>query len=73
VQVRADGKLLTQQRLQRGANERWMAKKQFELIIAKPSQVELTLNGQPISPFLLANRGRLLITHQGITRLPEAE
>ena len=73
IKVRADGKLLTQQRLPRGANERWTAKKQFELIISKPTEVELTLNGQPISPFAVAHRGRLLITHQGVVRLPEPD
>lgn len=70
IQVRADGKLLTQQRLERGAKEQWTAKKQFELIVARPSQVELILNGQPISPFAIAHQGRLLITHHGITKLP---
>jgi cytoskeletal protein RodZ len=73
IKVRADGKLLTQQRLPRGANERWVAKKQFELVIAKPTQVELTLNGQPISPFAVAHKGRILITHRGVTQLPEDE
>ena len=73
IKVRADGKLLTQQRLPRGANERWTAKKQFELIISKPTEVELTLNGQPISPFAVAHRGRLLITHQGVVKLPEPD
>jgi len=71
IQVRADGKLLTQQRLPRGSNERWTAKKQFELIVAKPSQVELVLNGQAISPLAIAHQGRLLITHHGVTKLPE--
>jgi len=69
VKVRADGKLLTQQRLQRGSNERWVASKQFEVIISKPTQVELTLNGQPISPFLVAHGGRVLITRQGVKPL----
>lgn len=73
IQVKADGKLLTQQRLLRGANERWSAKKRFEIIVAKPSQVELSLNGQPISPFALAHQGRLLITHNGVTRLPDTQ
>ena len=73
IQVKADGKLLTQQRLPRGANERWSAKKRFEVIVAKPSQVELTLNGQAISPFALAHQGRLLITHNGVTRLPDTQ
>ncbi len=71
LQVRADGKLLTQQRLARGARERWAARKRFEIIIAKPTQVELTLNGQSIGSFAIAHQGRLLITHQGITKLPE--
>lgn len=73
IKVRADGKLLTQQKLPRGANERWTAKKQFELIISKPTEVDLTLNGQPISPFAVAHRGRLLITHQGVVKLPDSD
>jgi len=73
IQVRADGKLLAQQRLQRGASERWTAKKQFELIVSQPSQVELTLNGHPISPFAVAHRGRLLITHRGVIKLPDGK
>ena len=73
IKVRADGKLVSQQRLARGANERWTAKQQFELVISKPSQVEVTLNGQPISPFAIAHQGRVLITHRGITQLPNEE
>ena len=71
IQVRADGKLLTQQWLKRGADEHWTAKKRFEVVVSKPSQVELKLNGQSISPFAISHRGRLVITHQGITALPE--
>ena len=70
VRVKADGKLVAQQRIGRGSTEHWKAKKQFEVIIAKPSQVELALNGQSITPFALAHQGHLLITHQGVTRLP---
>ncbi len=73
VQVRADGKLLTQQRLQRGANERWVAKKQLEIVIAKPGEVDVNLNGEPISTFAVAHHGRLMITHRGITQLPDEE
>jgi cytoskeleton protein RodZ len=73
IRVRADGKLLTQQRLSRGANERWTAKKQFEVVISKPNQVDVSLNGQPIGPLTAAHQGRVLITHQGITKLPEQE
>lgn len=73
IKVRADGKLLTQQRLRRGANERWVAKKEFEVVVSKPSQVELALNGQPITPFAIAHGGRVLITRQGVKPLPEKE
>jgi cytoskeletal protein RodZ len=66
VQVRADGKLLSQQRLTRGAKERWQAAERLELVIAKPGLVSLSLNGQPIEPFAIAHRGRLLITRRGI-------
>lgn len=73
VRVRGDGKLLTQQRLERGAKERWVAKKRLELVVAKPSLVSLTLNGQPINAQAISHNGRLLITHHGITQLPEKE
>ena len=73
IQVWADGKLLAQQRLPRGVQERWTAKKRFHLIVAKPSQVELTLNNQSISPFAIAYQGRLAITHRGVTKLPDAD
>ena len=71
IVVRADGKLLTQQKLGRGAKERWTAKKRFEIVVANPSQVELQLNGQPITSFVIAHKGRLAITHQGVNGLSE--
>jgi cytoskeleton protein RodZ len=71
VSVRADGKLLSQQRLPRGAKEVWKAKKQLELVIAKPLQVDVTLNGQPIGPLAVTHQGRLLITHDGVKPLPD--
>lgn len=73
VRVRADGKLLMQQRLVSGAQETWRASKQLELIVARPSQVELMLNGQIISPLAIAHNGRLLITQRGISRLPDGD
>lgn len=73
VRLKADGKLLAQQRLLRGAHNHWTAKKRFELIVSKPSQIDLTLNGQSITPFAIAHDGHLLITHHGITRLPDDE
>lgn len=71
IQVKADGKLLTQQRMNRGAHERWVAAKRLELVIAKPTQVDLILNGHSITPFAITHKGRLLITHRGVTRLPD--
>lgn len=71
VQVRADGRLLTQQRLRRGAQESWHARKRLEIVIAKPEQVDLNLNGGSISPLAMAHGGRLLITPQGVEALPE--
>ncbi|MBI4341461.1 MAG: helix-turn-helix domain-containing protein [Candidatus Omnitrophica bacterium] len=71
IRVQADGKLLTQQRLERGAKERWVGKKSLEVVIAKPSQVEVLLNGQPITTAAIQHKGRFTITHQGINRLPE--
>ncbi len=73
IRIMSDGKLIAQQRLSRGANEHWRAKERFEVIIAKPSQVELMLNDTSISPLLLAYQGRLVITHRGVTPLPEPE
>ena len=71
IRVRVDGKLLAQQRLPRGAHERWSAKKRLELIVAYPSQVTLTLNGESINSSAIANGGRLVITHQGIGPLSD--
>ncbi len=73
AQVRADGKLLTQQRLTQGSVERWTAKKLVELVVAKPADVELILNGTPVTPQLVAYRGRMMITHRGVTQLPDDE
>ncbi len=73
VRVRADGKLLTQERLKRGAKERWRAKSRLELVVANPSQVELSLNGQSISAHAIAYRGKLLITHRGVSQLSSPE
>ena len=64
------GRLGLDQRLERGAKEQWVGKKSIEVVIAKPSQVELALNGQSITSAGLQHDGRLSITHQGIARLP---
>ena len=73
IRVRADGKLLAQQRLQRGAHEQWTAKKRLEVVVAHPAQVALTLNGASISPQAITHQGRLIITHQGISPLSDGE
>ena len=71
ISVKADGKLVTQQQLAAGAQERWSARHRFEVIVSKPSQIDILLNGQPISPLLMAHQGRLVITHNRITALTE--
>jgi cytoskeleton protein RodZ len=72
VSVRADGRLLAQQHLQGGSKESWKARRRLELVVAKPAQVEATLNGRSISPFVMAHQGRLVITHQQIKPLTES-
>ena len=54
-----------------GDEESWTAFKQLELIVAKPSQVDLELNGESISPLAIAHHGRLLITPRGVSQLPD--
>jgi len=71
ISVKADGRLLAQEQLAVGAQEKWQANRQFEVIVARPSQVEVVLNGQSISPLVMAHRGRLAISHTQITPLPE--
>ena len=71
ISVTGDGKLLTQQLLKAGSQETWRVKRRFEVIIAKPSQVEVVLNGQSISPLAMAHHGRFVITHQQITQLSD--
>ena len=73
IRVRADGKLLAQERLKRGAKERWKAKNRLEVIVANPSQVELSLNGQSITSHAIAYQGKLLITHRGVSQLASPE
>jgi len=71
ISITGDGKLLSQQQLKAGATESWKAKRRFEVIIAKPSHVDVLLNGQSISPLAMAHHGRFVITHQQITQLAE--
>ncbi|MBI3323859.1 MAG: helix-turn-helix domain-containing protein [Candidatus Omnitrophica bacterium] len=72
VSVKSDGQLIAQQRLETGSKEIWRARQRFELIIAEPAQVDVSLNGQGITPLMLANRGRVLITHAAIKPLAAA-
>jgi hypothetical protein len=73
VSIRADGKLITQQRLNAGAKETWKAKRRFELTLGNPSGVDVMLNGKSITPLVMANEGRLLITHSKIRSLDETD
>lgn len=70
ISVQGDGRLLAQQELIAGSQESWKAKHAFEVIVAKPFHVDILLNGQSISPLLLAHQGRLLITRRAISALP---
>jgi cytoskeletal protein RodZ len=71
VSIKADGKLIAQQRLDSGSQETWKARRRLELVIGTPANVEVLLNGQSISPLAMAHRGRLLITHSKIRPLED--
>lgn len=72
ISVEGDGRLLTQRELAAGAQETWKAKRQFKIVVAKPFHVDVLLNGQSISPLLLAHQGRVLIQHRSVSALPDA-
>ena len=72
ISIEADGRLLAQRELAAGTQEIWKAKQQVKLIVAKPFYVDVLLNGQSISPLVLAHHGRLLIHRRSITSLPDA-
>jgi cytoskeletal protein RodZ len=71
VSVKADGRLLAQQQLVAGSQETWKARRQLQVIVSTPAQVEVWLNGQSISPLAMAHAGRLDITHQRIKPLED--
>ena len=73
ISVKADGRLLAQRQLAVGAQETWKARHSFELVVAKPSQTDVVLNGQSITPFLIAHRGRLIITHRAVKPLDPSQ
>ena len=72
ISVKADGDLVAQQQLSPGSKETWKAKRRLEVVIGNPAQVDVLLNGQPISPLAMAHAGRLLITHKGIAALGDS-
>lgn len=72
ISVEGDGRLLTQRELAAGTQETWKAKRQLKLIVAKPFHVDVILNGQSISPLVLAHHGRVLIHHRTISALPDS-
>lgn len=69
VQIKADGKLLTQYRLPRGSKEHWIANRKFDIVIAEPSQIQISLNGESIHPHAISYHGKLHISRSGITLL----
>jgi len=69
ISVKADGRLVAHVELAAGSRETWKARRRFELIVAIPSEVDVLLNGQPISGLALAHQGRLVITHRSIKPL----
>ncbi len=73
ISVKADGNLITQQKLAAGAQEAWKAHRRFDVVIGAPAKVEVLLNGQSISPLAIAHRGRLSITRSGIAALEDAD
>lgn len=73
VSVKSDGNLVAQQKLTAGAKETWSARRRFDVVIGSPAKVDVSLNGQSISPLAVAHRGRLAITRSGITALEETQ
>jgi len=71
ISVKVDGRLMAQHQLAVGNQESWKASKSLELIIARPSQADVVLNGKSINPMVIQNRGRLLITHKRVEALPQ--
>jgi cytoskeleton protein RodZ len=71
ISVKVDGRLMAQHQLAVGNQESWKANKFLEVVIARPSQADVTLNGKLINPMVIQNRGRLLITHKRVEALPQ--
>ena len=69
ILVKADGKLVAQRQLTPGTQELWKADRRFELVLGSPAHTDVLVNGQTISPMVLAYDGRLVITHQRVQPL----
>jgi len=72
VQVWADGKLLLQGRLNRGEQEAWTGRREFTLVVAKPTHVDVALDEATITDAVIRHGGRLAITREGIRALSES-
>ncbi len=66
LKVKADGRIIFQNTLQKGQVEKWQAKDEIELRIGKPEALYVYLNGKPINLKKAKVKRGLIITHEGI-------
>ena len=66
LQVKADGSVIFQNVLSKGAKESWTAKKELELWTGNAGAMQLALNGKPLEGIGRGVRKGVRITHAGI-------
>jgi len=66
LQVKADGSVIFQNVLSKGAKESWNAQKELELWTGNAGAMSLTLNGKPLEGVGRGVRKGIRITHAGI-------
>ncbi len=66
MQVKADGGVIFQNVLSKGAQESWTAKDELELWTGNASAMELALNGKPLEGVGRGVKKGIRITHQGL-------
>ena len=69
IKVKADNKVVFQDRMKKGTTESWDAKDQIELSGKSINELDLEVNGRHIGPLGGAERGakRVVITKEGLT------
>lgn len=67
VKVYADGSLLFHETIRRGKEEFWLARESFDVRVAKPRAVELTLNGRPVKELKGREAQNIFIDKDGKT------